>query len=384
MVIYDPNDPHKALYDIDNEATVLTLADWHHEGGTARDLFAPPDSALINGHGRFTGGPKVPLAIVNVAQGKRYRFRLVSISCDPNFVFSIDNHQLTVIEADGISTQPLVVDSIQIFAGQRYSFILNAINNIDNYWIRALPNRGNQGFEGGINSAILRYKGAKNIDPTTQQTPSVLPLQEFNLHPLKTRGAPGRPEIGGVDVSLNIKVSFGSTPGSFAMNGVTYKSPSVPVLLQILSGARKASELLPKGSVYLLPPNKVVEVSLPGGAPGSPHPFHLHGHSFDVVRSAGSSQYNYVNPVRRDVVSIGSGLDNVTIRFVTDNAGPWFLHCHINHHFEGGMAIVFAEDTEEVAVQNPVPAAWNDLCPTFNNAHKSPASLHRRLRHRLL
>jgi iron transport multicopper oxidase len=46
-----------------------------------------------------------------------YRFRLVSISCDPNFVFSIDGHQLTVIEADGIETKPLVVDSIQIFAG---------------------------------------------------------------------------------------------------------------------------------------------------------------------------------------------------------------------------------------------------------------------------
>ena len=49
-------------------------------------------------------------------------------------------------------------------------------------------------------------------------------------------------------------------------------------------------------------------------------------HNFDVVRSAGSSDYNYVNPVRRDVVSNGVAGDNVTIRFVTDNPGPWFLH----------------------------------------------------------
>jgi iron transport multicopper oxidase len=67
-----------------------------------------------------------------------------------------------------------------------------------------------------------------------------------------------------------MKISFGVAPGTFTINGVTFKPPSVPVLLQILSGARTASELLPKGSVYLLPPNKVVEVSLPGGAPGSP------------------------------------------------------------------------------------------------------------------
>ena len=28
MVVYDPNDPHASLYDIDNEETVITLADW--------------------------------------------------------------------------------------------------------------------------------------------------------------------------------------------------------------------------------------------------------------------------------------------------------------------------------------------------------------------
>jgi iron transport multicopper oxidase len=382
LVVYDPDDPHKALYDIDNEGTIITLADWHHLGGVGRDFTAPPDSTLINGKGRYTGGPQVPLAIVNVAYGKRFRFRLVSTSCDPNFVFSIDGHSLTVIEADSVSVEPVVVDSIRIFAGQRYSFVLNANNPIDNYWIRALPNRGDQGFDGGINSAILRYKGAKNADPTTQQTPSVLPLQEADLHMLNHPGVPGTPVAGGADVALNLRVSFGVNPGTYSINGVTFSAPSVPVLLQILSGARRANELLPKGSVYELPPNKVVELSLPGGAPGSPHPFHLHGHVFDVIRSAGSNQYNYQNPVRRDVVSIGGGLDNVTIRFVTDNSGPWMLHCHINHHFEGGMAIVFAEDTESTPLQNPVPDSWKNLCPTYNKVHKPRPNPRRHLEQR--
>ncbi len=47
-----------------------------------------------------------------------YRFRLVSISCDPNFTFSIDSHNMTIIEVDGNNVEPLVVDSIQIFAGR--------------------------------------------------------------------------------------------------------------------------------------------------------------------------------------------------------------------------------------------------------------------------
>jgi FtsP/CotA-like multicopper oxidase with cupredoxin domain len=47
-----------------------------------------------------------------------YRLRLVSISCDPAYNFSIDSHQLTIIEADGINVQQLTVDSLEIFAGK--------------------------------------------------------------------------------------------------------------------------------------------------------------------------------------------------------------------------------------------------------------------------
>lgn len=61
---------------------------------------------------------------------------------------------------------------------------------------------------------------------------------------------------------------------------------------------------------------------------------HLHGHTFWVVRSAGNSSYNFVDPIVRDVVSIGNTGDNVTIRFFTDNPGAWFLHCHIDWHLE--------------------------------------------------
>jgi FtsP/CotA-like multicopper oxidase with cupredoxin domain len=46
-----------------------------------------------------------------------YRFRLVSISCDPTFNFSIDGHQMTVIEVEGTNTQPLLIDSLQILVG---------------------------------------------------------------------------------------------------------------------------------------------------------------------------------------------------------------------------------------------------------------------------
>jgi iron transport multicopper oxidase len=42
---------------------------------------------------------------------------------------------MKIIEVDGINHKPLVVDSIQIFAGQRYSFVLDANQKVNNYWV---------------------------------------------------------------------------------------------------------------------------------------------------------------------------------------------------------------------------------------------------------
>jgi len=159
----------------------------------------------------------------------------------------------------------------------------------------------------------------------------------------------------------------------FAINGTTFVPPKVPVLLQILTGT-PPHELLPNGSVYTLPRNKSISISIPGEITNTdgPHPFHLHGHSFSVVRSAGSDDYNYRDPVRRDTVNLGDRGDNVTIRFRTDNPGPWILHCHIDWHLERGMAIVFAEDPENIPKVVRPSEEWQYLCPIFDNL---PASL---------
>jgi iron transport multicopper oxidase len=232
------------------------------------------NSTLINGLGRYQGGPSSPLSVVNVQFGKRYRFRLVSVACDSFFTFSIDGHNMTIIEADGVNTEPLTVDSLQIFSAQRYSFILHAKEKVGNFWIRAVQRPGADGgppgFVGGINSAILRYTGAPEVDPTTTQTPSVIPLNEGNLHPLINPRAPGRPYPGGADISFNLIINI-TGQGLFTINNVSFVPPSVPVLLQILSGSTQASQLLPKGSVFPLPLNKVVEISLPAlGVPAGP------------------------------------------------------------------------------------------------------------------
>ncbi|KAF8888308.1 laccase-5 [Infundibulicybe gibba] len=348
LVIYDPHDPHKSLYD---ESTVITLGEWYHIPSPLIVGPAAADSTLINGKGRYVGGELVDLAIINVTKGRRYRFRLVSISCEPNYTFSIDGHQITIIEADGESTRPVTVDALTIFAGQRYSFILTADRPIDNYWIRALPNSGANGlatgFTNGTNSAILRYKGAPESDPTTNQTSDPAILQETQLHPLTDPAAPGAPYLGGVDRALRLELGF--------------NAPVDPCLLQILAGKYKPEDLMPAGSIYRLPRNKTIEVTVPAFALGGPH-------VFSVVRSAGNDTVpNFVDPVRRDVVSTGAaGSQDVVIRFRTDNPGPWIFHCHIEFHLTAGLAVVFAADLEDVEEANPTPVAWDKLCPIYD------------------
>lgn len=79
---------------------------------------------------------------------------------------------------------------------------------------------------------------------------------------------------------------------------------------------------------------------------------HIHGHKFALVHkswdvASDDPELNppYVdnpNPLWRDTVQIPPG-GSVTMRFVTDNPGAWFFHCHIEWHLEAGLAFTFIE-----------------------------------------
>nr|BAO09158.1 laccase2a [Agaricus brasiliensis] len=379
LIVYDPHDPMKRMYDVDDESTIISLSDWYHTPAINIGI-GRPDSTLINGKGRYVGGPAVDLAVVKVESGKRYRFRLVSMSCAPNYVFSIDGHNLTIIETEGTATSPIAVDSIRILAGQRYSFVLNAKQKVDNYWIRALPNTGNNGlqngFDGGINSAILRYKGAAAKEPTSPRLNSTIPLLETNLHPAYPEPVPDADE----KLFFTLQLNTSAPPHAiWRFNNTPFAEPNVPVLLQILNGV-DPDELLPKGSVYRLERDRTYQLDIQNGLVGGPHPFHLHGHEFWVIRSADNDQ-DSVNPIKRDTVS-GGTLQNggvFSIRFTTDNPGPWILHCHIDFHLRDGLAVVFAEAPEAIEDTNREPPdAWKELCEIWDEQPDSVRNIGQR------
>jgi iron transport multicopper oxidase len=151
----------------------------------------------------------------------------------------------------------LEVDSIKIFVGQRYSFVLKADHQQrSNYWVRALPDAGPQGFEGGINSAILRYDGALSIDPKTMESVPVKTLNETDLHPLD---GPGEITEGPADINKTINFEYIDSPTNpmYMVNNKSFEPPTTyPILLQVLNKWPQSS--------YILPPNKIIELTIPG------------------------------------------------------------------------------------------------------------------------
>jgi FtsP/CotA-like multicopper oxidase with cupredoxin domain len=66
------------------------------------------------------------------------------------------------------------------------------------------------------------------------------------------------------------------------------------------------------------------------------HPFHMHGHHFEVLSVNGEPPpYKVVADTWNVRIR-----DQVRLRFVADNPGDWMTHCHILPHVGGGMMTV--------------------------------------------
>lgn len=117
------NGPATANYDEDKG--MVTLSDWDHS--TMSSLYESMqsegpqglDNALINGTMMFPNSTDGPGHYFNMSakENSTYRLRLVNAAVDEGFMFSIDNHTLTVISMDLVPIQPFTTENITITMG---------------------------------------------------------------------------------------------------------------------------------------------------------------------------------------------------------------------------------------------------------------------------
>lgn len=112
----------------------------------------------------------VPHQVYNVRRGSRYRFRIINaeyLNCP--IVVSVDGHNLTAINSDGFDIEAMEVGSIVTYAGERFDFVLNANQEVGNYWIRLKGLMDcSEVFTSAFQVAILRYEGAPDEEPTAE------------------------------------------------------------------------------------------------------------------------------------------------------------------------------------------------------------------------
>uniref|UniRef100_P9WEI1 Laccase-like protein claX n=1 Tax=Ampulloclitocybe clavipes TaxID=56467 RepID=CLAX_AMPCV len=392
LIIYDPEDPQKHLYDVDDESTIFQVGDsWHNStvpllaGYVATGIVPVSDSGTVDGAGRFQGGPAVPFAVTNVVKGQRYRLRIINQSARNVFTISIDKHFLTIIEADGVATQPLLVNEIEMLAGQRYSAIVSTppqlsgslaleLINMAHSFTQTRPLINNAPFVSGdpsrnlnqnatLSRGILRYAGGRREDPRTPMTlgpdpTNPLAFVEANLKPL-VNNPPGIPDV---NITLNLVVTTGAA--QWNVNNVSYLPPVVPTLVKILAGADEPANFNVTENTFLLPVNATIQITFPPMLMTKLTPstyteyvtiFLILLHPIDafpknnfwVVKSNSSDSdvINTIDPIKRDVTAVGA--EGTIVRFTTDN-------------------IVMASGTDEVRTDVEPDAAWEGLCPAYD------------------
>ncbi|KAL7410796.1 ferro-O2-oxidoreductase [Mrakia frigida] len=327
-------------------------------------------------------------ATITFEAGKTYRLRFVNMSALAMFQIWIDGHEMEIIEADGVEVAPYFVDDFPIAVAQRYSVLVKARNDTSSNWVLhaemdprmfdVVPEE----LVLGISATISYSEANERVEGITKDVEEAPFFQDLVLVPLEVVSqAPA-------DVSIEMEFGFetfsnGHNRGAF--NKITYVSPIVPsIFTQFSTGdnATKSSTYGAQSPTFVLNHGDMVELNIINTDDGQ-HPFHLHGHKFQVVHrsfdlSSDDPEINppmvegQANPFQRDTVMVPPG-GSTAIRFRADNPGAWLFHCHVDWHLSSGLAAVFVTGTEKVQNEFEIPQFLIDQCaaqgiPTSGNA----------------
>ncbi|KAF9092414.1 hypothetical protein BGX23_004341 [Mortierella sp. AD031] len=395
LIIHNPDEPHLAEY---QEDIIMMIGDHYHtdSGSLVTWYLSPesegtepvPDSGVINGRGTFdcsgdsqalfpTGNKctdGAPMSVFDFKPGTTYRVRIINSGGFADFQLSIDNHNLTVIEADGVDMQPVQVQRLPIHVAQRYSVLVHANQAVGNYWVRALMNTNcfnqpNPALNPSV-QAIIRYEGA----PSTQSPDSVdwssstwvAVCVDLTLDMLK----PYFPQpVPSADVSILLDVSFQTINKEHVNLGYMNQTSWKPLMNDsTLFQSQRGISAFDASSQLVIPLNSStngVELILNNLDEGS-HPFHFHGHVLHVL-GWGNGNYlprvsplELVNPLRRDTITIPA-FGWTVVRFVNDNPGMWAFHCHISWHSESGLMVQFESFPDRIKGFD-IPPEMKSMC----------------------
>ncbi|KAH9701002.1 hypothetical protein WN944_027969 [Citrus x changshan-huyou] len=337
---------------------------------------------------------------LKVKSGKTYLLRLVNSALNDDLFFSIANHTLTVVEVDAVYVKPFETETLVITPGQTTNVLLETKPHYPSatFFMTARPYVTGLGtFDNSTVAGILEYEKPLNfihsgnsIKKLPLFKPILPPLNDTNfvtnfVNKLRSLGSAQFPANvpQNFDKRFFFTVGLGTSPcprnqtcqgpnGTMfeaSINNISFVMPTTALLQAHFTGQSNGvyvpdfptSPLIPFNytgnppnntmvssgtKLVVLPFNTSVELIMQDtsilGAEN--HPLHLHGYNFFVVGQGfgnfdpnkDPAKFNLVDPIERNTVGVPSG-GWVAIRFLADNPGVWFMHCHLEVHTSWGL-----------------------------------------------
>ncbi|CAA0842872.1 Laccase-17 [Striga hermonthica] len=341
---------------------------------------------------------------LRVKPGKTYLLRVINAALNDELFFGVANHTLTVVDVDAVYIKPFETDTILISPGQTSNILLKTKSKFPGaaFLMTARPYATGQGtFDNSTVAGVLEYEPPLTSSSSSSHQLTKLPLYKpalpalndtsfaanftGRLRSLATARFPANvPKK--VDKLFFFTVGLGTSPCNgnrtcqgpngtkFAasISNISFVQPTTALLQAHFTGLSSGVyspnfPYSPKWFNYTgNPPNNTMvangtklmvldyntrvelimqDTSILGA---ESHPLHLHGFNFFVVGqgfgnfdpSKDPKSFNLVDPVERNTVGVPSG-GWVAIRFLADNPGVWFMHCHLEVHTSWGLKMAW-------------------------------------------
>ncbi|KAI5474342.1 multicopper oxidase [Pseudohyphozyma bogoriensis] len=393
FIVHDPNE-NVPSYDGD---LVIQMSDLYHRfstdllqeylstsgisgpglSGIAVGSEPVPDAGTINGVGQWNADNNAMYSNFTLAANQTYRLRLSNTGSFAATRFSVDDHTLTVVEADGTPVEPYVVSGLTIDVAQRYSVLLTTNQTAGAYWMRSALQQTQFTYTepefDGTALGIVRYGVANDTVPTASKnaTSTVITTSGGNVTDLSTALLAPADAAAAPASNLTLYYTMSMQTNSVGQYRATVNSSTwTPLsngatMFEAIGDNSTVTTGLYASTQYIttVPDVAVVDIIM-HNSNSFDHPWHLHGHKLWIMGS-GSGAYagqafNNTNPMRRDTVLIPA-FNWVALRFVADNPGYWAFHCHLSWHMSAGLLMQFATLPSQAALLTP-PTLMIDQC----------------------
>ncbi|KAJ4725924.1 Laccase [Melia azedarach] len=341
---------------------------------------------------------------LKVKPGKTYLLRLINAALNDELFFSIANHTLTVVEADAVYVKPFETETLLIAPGQTTNVLLETKSHYPSatFFMTVRPYVTGEGtFDNSSVVGILEYEKPPKVFRSTKsikKLPLFKPiLPALNDTSFATNFANKLRSLANAQFPANVPqnvdkrffftVGLGTRPcqgnqtcqgpnGTMfqaSVNNISFVMPTKALLQAHFSGQSKGvytpnfpttplisfnytgtppnNTMVSNGTkLVVLPFDTSVELIMQDTSilGAESHPLHLHGFNFFVVGQGfgnfdpnkDPAKFNLVDPIERNTVGVPSG-GWVAIRFLADNPGVWFMHCHLEVHTSWGLKMAW-------------------------------------------